>query len=119
MPSLQSSVLRCLLRLRKATLRRHASVEMWRLAARRGQWLFRPPRGVEIRPASVDGMEAEGIVPPASLRGRSSCIYTAVDGPLGGMASPGGWWRRFAQPLAFAPLHWIIALLLNILFQPP
>jgi hypothetical protein len=81
MPSLQSSVVRCLLRLRKAAFQRDIPVETLRFMARRGQSWFRLPRGVEIHPAIVDGVPAEWIVPLGDPSLGPPSRYTVVDGP--------------------------------------
>jgi monoterpene epsilon-lactone hydrolase len=73
-PSPQSSVLRYLLRLRKAAFQRNVPVETLRFLARRGEWWFRLPRGIEIHPAIADGVPAEWIV-PLGAESRSTIFY--------------------------------------------
>jgi acetyl esterase/lipase len=74
MPSLRSSVIRCLLQLRRAAFQREVPVEKLRFMTRVGEWCFRLPKGVEIHPAIVDAVPAEWIVPPGPPS-RSTILY--------------------------------------------
>jgi acetyl esterase/lipase len=80
MPSLQSSIIRCLLRLRKATFQSDAPIEKLRFTARRGQSFLRLPRGVEVHSVIVDCVPAEWIVP---LGAESPSVILYIHG--------GGW----------------------------
>jgi acetyl esterase/lipase len=65
--SLRASILRCLLRIRKAAIARDVPIETLRAMQQWSDRLIRLPRGVEIKPASTPDAAADWIIPARSV----------------------------------------------------
>ena len=74
MSSLRGSVLRCILRMRKATFDWDMSIQRLRATQEWSDWLIGPPPGTEITSARSANVRAEWIV-PASVASRAVIFY--------------------------------------------
>jgi acetyl esterase/lipase len=98
MPSLQASLVRLILNVRRRLINWDASVEEFRAIMKRGERTFRPPRDVAVTPVMAGAVPAEWLIPP-SASPRAVILY------LHGGAWTLGWTnihRRLVAQLARA-----------------